>query len=81
MHYSTSIAACKLTGYPSTSESNERSDAVFDKCYGVQTIGIAVDNYCGGQLYGIAADKYCGAKTVVIEHSSNLGYTRHSHFF
>jgi len=81
MYYSTSIAACKLTGYPSTSESKERSDALFDKCYGVQTIGIAIDNYCGGQLYGIATDKYCGAKTVALEHSSNLGYTRHSQFF
>jgi len=76
-----SITVRKLTRYPSTSESNEQSEALFDKCYGVQTIGIAVVNYCGGQLYGIATDKYCGVITVVIEHSSNLGYTRHSHFF
>ena len=46
MHYLTSIVARKLPGQALMSGSDERYNALFDESYGMQTVGIAVDEYC-----------------------------------
>jgi hypothetical protein len=59
--YSTTIAVRKPLGYPSTSGSDERSDALFDEPCGVHTVGIDVD---GRKIGDAQIDERAAAKAV-----------------